>query len=178
VTTVISEYLDAELRFALFSVIIDTFKLISDIAAYSLAVLKLAEWVIGALKSWWRTHRPSATELIERRVKMREEIEKNLQWSRRYIDAPATDTRLATRIEVTDFEDIIIMNISRMNEFPKIDEHLVGISSWFKLGVIGFYHRGIEVFLDDSRKVIQTRDDNGLLSWRFLKKGEDSESAM
>jgi len=109
---------------------------------------------------------------------MREEIEKNLQWSRRYIDAPATDTHLATRIETIDFEDIIIIDISRLNKFPKIDEHSVGISPWFKLDVIGFYHRGIEVFLDDSKKVIQTRDDNGLLSWRFLRKGEDSESAM
>lgn len=95
---------------------------------------------------------------------MREEIEKNLQWSRRYIDAPATDTHLATRTEVTDFEDIIIVDISRMDDFPKIDEHSVGISPWFKLDVIGFYHRGIEVFLDDSRKVIQTRDDKDLLS--------------
>ena len=173
-----SENLDVRPGFTLFSIIIDTFKLVSEIAAYVLAVFKLAEWFFGALKSWWRAHKPPATELIERRVKMREEIERNLQCSRRHIDVPATETHLATRIEVIDFEDIIIIDISRMNEFPKIDEHSVGISPWFKLDVLGFYHRGIEVFLDDSRKVIQTRDDDGLLGWRFLKKGEDSESAM
>ena len=151
----------------------------SDIAAYTVAIGKAAQWIFRGIRSLRRAHTRPAKELIARRVKMREEIETNLKWARRYIDSPATDTHFATRIEAIDFEEIVIIDISRMNKFPEIDEHGVGISPWFKLDVVGFYHRGIEVFLSDSRKAIRTADPDGLLStWRLLTEGEDSESAI
>jgi hypothetical protein len=104
---------------------------------------------------------------------MRQEIEENLQWSRRYIDTPATETHRSTRIEVIDFEEIIIRDIRRMDKFPEIDKNCIGISPWFKVDVVGFYDRGIEVFLSDSRSVIQT--ENG---WCLLPVGEHSETAL
>jgi hypothetical protein len=152
---------------------IDTLKFISDLAVYALGILKLGEWAFSAFKSWWRQHRPPAKEVIERRIKMRQDIEQHLQWSKRYINKPATETHLATCIEVIDFEEIIIRDIRRMDEFPEIDKEGIGISSWFKVTVVGLYDRGIEVFLSDSRSVIQT--ENG---WCLLPPGRHSESAL
>ena len=152
---------------------IDTLKLISDIAVYTLAIFKLGEWSVLALKSWRRTHSHPDTELIERRIRMREEIEKNLHSSRRFVDKPATETHFATGIEVVSFEDIIIRDIRRMDKFPDIDENHVGISPWFRLDPVGLYHRGIEVFLSDSRSLIPTEDGN----WRVLPRYQHSEQA-
>jgi hypothetical protein len=126
-------------------------KSVSDIAAYALGILKLGEWLFRALRPWWRKHRPLAKEILERRIRLREEIEQNLRWSKRYIDRPATATQLATCIEVINFEEVIIRDIRRMDKFPDIDEESIGISPWFKLDVLGIYDRGIEVFLSDSR---------------------------
>ena len=156
--------------------LVEILKQIPAIPGYILTSFQLVDWGYRRYKSWKRLHRPPPKELIDRRVKMCEEIEKNLQWSRSYIDSPATETHLATRIEITDFEEIIVIDISRMNEFPKIDEHGVGISPWFKVDVVGFYHKGIEVFLSDSRKVIRAADPDGSLSWRLLKEKEDEDS--
>ena len=156
-------YLDGESCVVLSSEIIDL-KPISDIAAYTLGILKLGEWVFSALKPWWRKHRPAATELIDHRIKMREEIEQNLKWSKRYIDRSATSTQLATRIEVIDFEEIVIRDIRRMDRFPKVDENGIGISPWFRVGVMGLYDRGIEVFLSGGRSVLPTAD-----GWRLYQ---------
>jgi hypothetical protein len=159
--------------------IIENLKIIGDIAAYTVAIGKAVQWTFRGLRSLRRKHTRPAKELITRRVKMREEIEKNLQWARRYIDSPATETHLATKIECIDFEEIIIIDINRMNEFPKIDEHGVGISPWFKVDVVGFYRKGIEVFLSDSRKAVRTVDPDGFVSgWRLLKEDEKAESAI
>ena len=159
--------------------IIDTLKFISDIAAYVLAIIKLLEWAVGGLKSWWRVHRLPPKEIIERRVKMREEIENSLRWERRYIDSPATETHLATRIEVIDFEEIIIRDIQRMDAFPKINERDVGISPWFKVEVSGFYDRGIEVFLSDWRKAVPALEADSFQSnWSLVKQDDNSESAV
>ena len=48
---------------------------------------------------------------------LREEIERNLKSSRRYIDKPATETHLATRIEAIDLEDIIVRDVKRLVPF-------------------------------------------------------------
>ena len=111
--------------------------------------------------------------MIERRVKLRVEIEKNLKSSLRYIDNPATETHFATRIEVVDFEDIIIRDIRRMDKFPDVDKDDIGISPWFRVDPIGLYNRGIEVFLSDSRSVIQTEDGG----WCLLPRNHHSEYA-
>jgi hypothetical protein len=104
---------------------------------------------------------------------LREEIEQNLRWSKRYIDRPATATQLATRSEVIHFEEVIIRNIRRMDKFPDIEADSMGISPWFKVDVLGFYDRGIEVFLSDSRSVVQKED-----GWRLLPRGEHPAGAI
>jgi hypothetical protein len=86
-----------------------------------------------------------------------------LRWTKRYIDKPATENYVATRVEVIEFEEIIIRDIKRMDDFPNVEQDSVGISEWFKLDVLGFYDRGIEVFLSDSRSAVQTED-----GWRLL----------
>jgi hypothetical protein len=101
--------------------------------------------------------------MVERRLKLRQEIEQNLRSSRRYIDRPATKTHRATQIEVIDLEDIVVRDIRRSDKFPEIDADEPGISPWFRVCPIGLYDRGIEVFLSDSRYVAQAEDGSWFL---------------
>jgi hypothetical protein len=161
-------------------VIIETLKNISELAVYALGILKLGEWLFSAFKSWWRVRRLPAKDILEHRVRMRDEIDKNLKSARRYIDRPATENQLATRIEVIDFEDVIVRDMKRivrdmkrMDEFPNVKKTSVGVSPWLRLYPIRFYDRGIEVFLSDSRSVIKTNR-----GWCLLPRNQHSESAV
>jgi hypothetical protein len=39
--------------------------------------------------------------------------------------------------------DVIIRNMKRLDEYPNLDENDKGVSPWFRLGLVGTYHRGI-----------------------------------
>jgi hypothetical protein len=41
--------------------------------------------------------------------------------------------------------DVIIRDVKRLDKYPDIDENEKGISPWFRLGLVGTYHRGIYV---------------------------------
>jgi hypothetical protein len=41
--------------------------------------------------------------------------------------------------------DAIIRDMSRLDKYPEIDEKEKGISPWFRLGLVGTFHRGIYV---------------------------------
>jgi hypothetical protein len=41
--------------------------------------------------------------------------------------------------------DAIIRDMSRLDKYPELEEKEKGISPWFRLGIVGTYHRGIYV---------------------------------
>src|SRR5262249_8636704 len=131
---------------------------------------QLVWWIVRVYRERQRAHRPVAKELVDHRVRMREEVEQNLARQRMNPNDP---------IPVYNYEEIIIRDVDRIDAFPDIEEDSVGISPWLKLEVNGFYHRGVEVFLSDVRKAIQVADSNGLLGgWRLLDRRETSEYAI
>jgi hypothetical protein len=44
-------------------------------------------------------------------------------------------------------KDIIIRDVKRMDDYPNVDEKKKGISPWFRVGLMGTYHKGILVGL-------------------------------
>ena len=133
-----------------------------------MGIISTAKEIVDVIISWKRTHKPTAKDLIAHRIRMREEIERNLH---HFTNSSK---------EVIGYEDIIIRNVRRMDEFPELDEHEVGMSPWLKLDVSGFYHRGIEVFLiTGGGKAVPVADTGGYPhKWRFINEGEDAESAI
>jgi hypothetical protein len=67
--------------------------------------------------------------------------------------------------------DAIIRDMKRIDKYPELDEKDKGISPWFRLGLVGTYHRGIYVSHGWGGLV---RDGDG---WRYpdYKEGERGE---
>jgi len=40
-------------------------------------------------------------------------------------------------------ETLIIRNVKRIDNYPEADDNKKDISSWFKAGLMGTYHKGI-----------------------------------
>lgn len=49
--------------------------------------------------------------------------------------------------------DTIIRDVRRVDQYPDIDEKSKGISPWFRVGLVGVYHRGIYVAFQWNRLV-------------------------
>lgn len=56
-----------------------------------------------------------------------------------------------------------------MDSYPDIDEKDKGISPWFRVGLLGLYHRGIQVLLR-YEGIIFDQTHNG---WRFYRYNEE-----
>jgi hypothetical protein len=69
--------------------------------------------------------------------------------------------------------DVIIRDMKRIDTYPEIDESK-GISSWFRAGLVGTYHRGIYVALQwDGLKYY-----NDKLRFTSYKSGEESDLTL
>lgn len=88
----------------------------------------------------------SPQEILERREK----------WK------PLFDDRIHICFSEKLREDVIIRDISRLNDYPETDDR-PGISPWFRAGLIGQYHNGILIGLS-WHGLKQTADGK---SWRF-----------
>ncbi len=69
--------------------------------------------------------------------------------------------------------DVIIRDMRRIDDYPNLDGPQKGISPWFRLGLVGVYHRGIVVAHDWDKL---TKDAN-TGQWRFTdyKAGEEGD---
>jgi hypothetical protein len=154
--------------------LVEILKQVPAIPGYVLTRYQLLRWGWQRYTTRRHAHRVRAPELIDHRVRIREEIERKLQ---RYEPRPG-----ARPDEPGRYEDIVVHDISRVDAYPKLDPEGpdgVGISPWMKLEVNGLYHRGIEVFLSLGRQVVPVEDEDGLLGgWRFLRKDEPQEEGI
>src|SRR5262245_15329939 len=121
------------------SELVEILKQMPAIPGYLLTGGQLVWWAVRRYRSWRKAHRPAAKALVDHRIRMREEIEQNLQRTR---TSPASEP-----ISVYNYEEIVIRDVKRIDAFPDIEEDAVGVSPWLRLEVNGFYHRGIEAVL-------------------------------
>ncbi len=68
-------------------------------------------------------------------------------------------------------QDVIVRDVSRLDQYPESDERN-GISSWFRVALIGQYHRGIELGLSLHSLVFEPNEGpNG--AWRLADHDRD-----
>lgn len=60
---------------------------------------------------------------------------------------PIFEARIAERRARQLREDVIIRDVKRVDNYPDSDEGGRGISPWFRAGLVGTYHRGIQLGL-------------------------------
>lgn len=66
---------------------------------------------------------------------------------------PLFEEKLLDNYEDGIRRDVIIQDVRRMEKYPETDSNQKGISSWFRLGLIDTYHRGILVALGWDRLI-------------------------
>ncbi|WP_204114943.1 hypothetical protein [Shimia biformata] len=71
-------------------------------------------------------------------------------------------------------KDVIIRDISRVDQYPEIEEKKKGISPWFRVGLVGTYHRGVIVALRYNA-LIDLGNENFRV-YDFEKDDEDTKS--
>ena len=121
-----------------------------EIGIFSLiysALKDLLGWLSGRFK------KKPPEEIIAHRKRWKKEFESNLQW----ID----DTEV--------YGEAIIRDVRRMDSYPDVDEKEKGISPWFRVALLGLYHRGIEVGL----RYESIKFDEKYNSWRFYRYKEE-----
>jgi hypothetical protein len=85
----------------------------------------------GTISLWRKFKKPDPLELVTKRQRLKVEVESRLQW----ID------------KSTRYGEVIIRDVRRVDEYPNVKEKSKGISSWFRVTLVGTYHRGIQVGL-------------------------------
>ena len=81
--------------------------------------------------AWRKVRRPDPVVLVTTRQRLKTEVESNLRW----IDNSGR------------YGEVIIRDVRRADEYPRINAKSRGISSWFKSTLVGTYHRGVLVGL-------------------------------
>lgn len=110
----------------------------------------LLGWLFGLFK------KTPPEEVIAHRQKWKKEFESHLLW----ID------------DTVGYGEAIIRDVKRMDSYPDVDEKEKGISPWFRVGLLGLYHRGVQVGL----RYEGIRFDQKYDSWRLnTYKEEESD---
>jgi hypothetical protein len=114
------------------------------------ALKDLLRWIIS------RSSKLTSAQVIEMRQKWKNEIEKNLRW----ID------------NVVGYGEVIIRDVRRVDLYPDVDGKTKGISPWFRVGLLGTYHRGLQVGL--KFEGLKNEESKG---WRYYdyKTGEEPD---
>jgi hypothetical protein len=109
-----------------------------------------------------RRRRLSQSEIVQLRAKWKAEFEKEL-----------TKRALKEKLSLKKIgRDVIIRDVKRVDKYPRLDEKEKGISPWFRVGLVGTYHRGILALLDWSTL---TRTATGEWRYRSRKDGEEGD---
>ena len=95
--------------------------------------LSIAYNVVKDLFKFVRSKQKSLNpeEIVKHRQEWKDQIKEKLQW----ID------------DKVGYGEVIIRNVKRNDLYPEIEEKKKSISSWFRVGLLGTYHRGIQVGL-------------------------------
>jgi hypothetical protein len=89
----------------------------------------------------------SPEEIVKRRQKWKDEIEEKFQWIN----------------DKVGYGEVIIRDVKRNDLYPEIEDKKKGISSCFRVGYFGTYHRGIEIGLSIHELIYEEK----YKAWRF-----------
>lgn len=109
----------------------------------------LLRWLLKKLEK----EDPART--MELRQKWKAEIQGHLRW----ID------------DVVGYGEAIIRDVRRADLYPQVDAQGKGISPWFRVGLLGLYHRGLQVGL----RIEGLRYDEPAGGWRYSDYGEQPD---
>ena len=125
-----------------------------DLGILSVAYEALKDALRWITKRWAK---PDKSEIIKIRQRWKKEIEENLSWIG----------------DVAGYGEVIIRDVKRVDKYPEVDETEKGISPWFRVGLIGIYHRGLQVGL----RIEGLKFEESVGSWRYsdYKSGEESD---
>ena len=106
---------------------------------------------------WNRFGRTDPSELVKIRQKWKEEIQSHLH----------------SMGDDLGYVDTIIRDIKRVDNYPNADDRKKGISPWFRVGILGIYHRGLQVVL--RIEGLKYEEDEG--GWRYCdyQAGEEKD---
>jgi hypothetical protein len=93
-------------------------------------LIRVIEGIWSKLKG--RKGQLSASDIVQIRMKRKQEFEGQIR--KRNQDGLR--------------KDVIIRDVSRLDEYPDSKEISKGISPWFRVGLVGTYHAGIQLVLD------------------------------
>ena len=83
----------------------------------------------------------SLTRGLKRRLTPAQIVALRTKWK------PEFESKIFERRRKGLREDIIIRDMRRVDQYPNAPEDAKGISPWFRIGLIGTYHRGVEAGL-------------------------------
>jgi hypothetical protein len=102
-------------------------------------------WIAGRSKTL------PPEEVARLRQKWKDEIERRMKW----MDDPA------------GYGEAIIRDVKRIDLYPHSDDQKKGISPWFKVALLGTYHRGLQVGL----RIVGLKYEQHEKAWRFCNYG-------
>ncbi len=109
------------------------------------------------LLAWLVPKRTPPDEVVRLRQKWKGEIESHLRW----ID------------DTVGYGEAIVRDVKRVDAYPNVDDKRKGISPWFRVGLLGTYHRGLQVGI----RIEGLKYEQGEKGWRFcnFQAGEDKD---
>lgn len=116
-------------------------------------------FLYGVAKDVWR-----ATLGRRRRLTSSEIVGLREKWRTTF------DEKMRDRNHRRQARDVIVRDVSRPNVYPDIDKPRRGASSWFKVGLVDTYHRGLLAVLSWETIV---RDGEG---WRYTRTDEKGQT--
>lgn len=99
-----------------------------EIGIYSAVYNVTKDFLRWALK---KMEKEDPAQVVQLRQKWKEEIQNNLRW----ID------------DIVGYGEAIIRDVKRADSYPDVEDKGKGISPWFRTGLLGVYHRGLQVGL-------------------------------
>jgi hypothetical protein len=103
------------------------------------------------LVTWPWPKRVPPDETVRLRQKWKVEIEQNLRWFDDHVG----------------FGGAVIRDVRRVDSYPNVDDKSKGISAWFKVGLLGMYHRGLQVGL----RIEGLKYEETHAGWRYCDHG-------
>ena len=97
----------------------------------------MIEWITASLA--YQVGKDVLARVVgaRRRLTPSQVIELRSRWKPQFEQHIADNYRKKLR------HDVIIRDMKHFDKYPDIDENEKGISPWFRLGLVGTYHRGI-----------------------------------
>jgi len=124
------------------------------------------EWLTGSLAYSFAKDLVGSIIRIFKPMPPQQKIELRQKWKPRFEEH--IRDRFARKIR----SDVIIRDVKRVDQYPDTKENVEGSAAWFRLGLVGTYHRGILVAFQWN-KLVQV----GEAEFRFLDHDNDSQEA-